>query len=146
MRQSHLLVGAGPCGHRHSRRVTSASVHAFQVRAHVNGIRARLEAGLAALAAAASGDAAFTAERLEEMAPLAAPLLASPLVGEGAAWDALRAMAAGLPCGLGPAATALVTAHRLVALQAATGKRALLPGLVAAGRVQRGCPRHCWPA
>lgn len=93
----------------------------LQVRAHVNSIKARLEGGLAALAAAAFGSAAFTAEHLEDMAPLAAPLLASPLVGEDAAWAAIRAMAAALPRGLGAAATAVATAQRLVALQEATG-------------------------
>lgn len=75
------------------------------------------------LAAAAAGSTAFTAEHLEDLAPLAAPLLASPLVGEEAAWAAIRAMAAALPRGLGAAATAVASAHRLVALHAATGVR-----------------------
>ncbi len=96
----------------------------IQVRAHVAGIKARLEGGLAAVAAAAAGDAAFTSSHLEDVAPLATPLLASPLVGEGAAWEAVRAMAAALPRGLNIAATSLATALRLVSLQAATGEAA----------------------
>lgn len=91
------------------------------MRLHVNRIKARLEGGLAVLAAVASGSAAFTADNLEEMAPLAMPLLASPLVGEMAAWAAVRAMAAALPRGLGATATALATTLRLVALHSATG-------------------------
>jgi hypothetical protein len=88
---------------------------------HVSSIKASLDGGLAVLAAAASGSAGFTAEHLVEMAPLAMPLLASPLVGEVAAWAAIRAMAAALPSGLGAAATAVATALRLVALQTASG-------------------------
>lgn len=111
----------------------------IQVRAHVAGIKARLEAGLAALAAAAAGDAAFTSSHLEDVAPLAAPLLASPLVGEGAAWEAVRAMAAALPRGLNIAATSLATALRLVSLQAATGEAAHLstPGFRIAANFDR---------
>ena len=55
----------------------------------MNGIRKRLEGGLALLAAAASGDVAYTSEHLEDLAPLAMPLLASPLV---------RRQASGLDC------------------------------------------------
>ena len=98
----------------------------LQVRAHVDGIKARLEGGLTVLAAMASGSAAFTAEHLEELGPLATPLLATPLVGEAAAWAAVRALAAALPRGLGSAAaTPVATSLRLVALHTATGVHVL---------------------
>ena len=81
------------------------------------------------MTAAAAGSVTFTAEHLEEMGPLAIPLLPSPLVGEVAAWAAIRAMAAALPGGLGTAATAVATALRLVALQTATGTSTPVLGL-----------------
>jgi hypothetical protein len=81
------------------------------------------------LAATASGSAAFTAEHLGDLGPLATPLLASPLVGEAAAWAAVRALAAALPRGLGStAATPVATSLRLVALHTATGACALRAG------------------
>ena len=120
---------------------TSPTSAGWQVRAHVNGIKARLEGGLAVLAATASGSAAFTAEHLEELGPLATPLLASPLVGEAAAWAAVRAMAAALPRGLGSAAaTPVTTSLRLVAPHAVTGVHVLESGTI---RKLHGMAWHC---
>jgi uncharacterized protein (DUF697 family) len=65
------------------------------VRARVSALRARLELGLAALTSVAAADVAATREQLRELAPLALPLLASPLAG-AAAQAATEALARAL--------------------------------------------------
>jgi hypothetical protein len=64
-----------------------------QVRTEVAGIKRRLERGLAALTGAASGDRTFTAAHLDEFLEPVLPLLGSPLVGEGAGFEAVHALA-----------------------------------------------------
>ncbi len=80
------------------------------------GVRDRLARGLRALAGAALGNLAFTAQRLEAYAGLVVPLLSSPLVGEGAAFAAAHALAASLPGALGRDALAVACSLRLVEL------------------------------
>lgn len=70
-----------------------------QVRAAVTAIKARLEVGLGALAAAVMGGRLAAGPLLEELGACVIPLLGSPLVG-GAALDAAAALAACLPAPL----------------------------------------------
>ncbi len=79
-------------------------------------IQRRLERGLHALAGAASGDKAFTAQHLEEFLGPVLPLLGSPLVGEGAGFEAVRTLAECLPGPLGAAGLDVARALRLVEL------------------------------
>ncbi len=87
-----------------------------QVRARVVGVRDRLARGLRALAGAALGNLAFTAQHLEAYAALVTPLLGSPLVGEGAAFTAAHALAGSLPGALGHQALSVACSLRLVEL------------------------------
>ena len=87
-----------------------------QIRERVLGIQRRLKTGLRALAGAAAGDRAWTAEHLDGLKALAQPLLASPLVGEGAAFDAVHALARALPEALGDEALSVACSLRLVEL------------------------------
>ena len=52
------------------------------MRARVVALKAKLEQGLAALGGVVAGNTRFAATKLEELADLAVPLLASHLVGE----------------------------------------------------------------
>ena len=85
------------------------------IRARVIAVADALEAGLAALAGAARGAPASAAPRLHTLAPLATPLLASPVVG-GAARNAVAGLATALPpparVDAGDLATALAVAAR----------------------------------
>ncbi len=73
----------------------------------------RLERGLDALAGAALGNKKFTADHLEDFLGLVLPLLGSPLVGEGAAFEAVHALAQCLPGDLGKHGLAVARALRL---------------------------------
>ncbi len=87
-----------------------------QVREEVVRIQQHLERGLAALAGAASGNRAFTTQHLADYLDLVLPLLGSPLVGEGAAFEAVRSLAECLPGVLGEHGMAVARALRLVEL------------------------------
>lgn len=87
-----------------------------QVRARVGAIRDTLSRGLAALGAAAAGAPAWAARSLDELSPLALPLLTSPLVGDGPAAAAARALAGCLPGALGRHASDVAAALRVVAV------------------------------
>jgi len=125
---------------------------AAQVRARVVGVRDGLARGLRALAGAAVGNLAFTAQRLEAYAALVVPLLSSPLVGEGAAFAAAHALAASLPGALGRDALAVACSLRLVELGQGEGAarrgavclqrgfRAWLPGVAVGSAAQAGGP------
>lgn len=76
----------------------------------------KLEQGLDALAGAALGNRKFTADHLEEFLGLVLPLLDSPLVGEGAAFEAVHALAQCLPGDIGKHGLAITCALRLVEL------------------------------
>ena len=87
-----------------------------QVREEVVAVQRRLERGLDALAGAALGNTKFTADHLEDFLGLVLPLLGSPLVGEGAAFEAVHALAQCLPGNLGKHGLAIARALRLVEL------------------------------
>jgi len=88
----------------------------MQVRDEVRAVQRRLERGLDVLAGAAIGNRAFTADHLEQFLELVLPLLGSPLVGEGAAFEAVHALARSLPGSLGIHGLAVARALRLVEL------------------------------
>jgi len=70
----------------------------------------------------AAGCPGFIQGRLEQLMQYVTPLLASPLVGEGGAYEAVLAMARCLPSpALAAAAVPIATALRLVQMSAATG-------------------------
>ncbi|KAL4419436.1 hypothetical protein ABPG77_006363, partial [Micractinium sp. CCAP 211/92] len=95
------------------------------VRAKVLAVRDELSRGLAALAALAAGDRAFTAEKLDILRPRVLPLLTSPFVGSGAAFDCCRELAACLPGGeLPSAALPIACSLRLVMLTEKEGEAA----------------------
>ena len=77
------------------------------------GIKARLELGLRALAGAVSGNLPFTREALGDFAPLVDPLMTSPLVGDGAAYEASLQLCRSLDPGLAPYAADMAVALRL---------------------------------
>lgn len=79
-------------------------------------IKHALEQGLSALRAAVLGNLAYAAKHLQQLAALVQPLLSSPFVGEGAAWDATVALARSLPKPLRGAAASAATALQLVQL------------------------------
>ncbi|PRW50843.1 Translational activator GCN1 isoform A [Chlorella sorokiniana] len=96
-----------------------------EVRAKVVGVRDGLRRGLAALAAVAGGNRAFTAEQLDVFCPLAFPLLTSPLVGATAAFDACSTLAGCLPVPeLSGAALPIACSLRLVLLTQKEGAAA----------------------
>lgn len=84
-------------------------------------VKEKLERGIAVLAAVCEGNPGATAERLEEPSALLTPLLASPLVGEAAAFQALLGLARCLPSGLAASSLAIATALRLVVMSQAYG-------------------------
>ena len=93
-----------------------------QIRAKVAGVKRTLELGLAVLAAMAIGSPGFVHERLDQLTQHVNPLLASPLVGEGAAFQAALALARCLPPpALVAAAVPIAAALRLVQMSDATG-------------------------
>ena len=59
----------------------------MQVRARVVEVKRRLEQGLNVLSAAALGDPAWALGQIDYLESLVQPLLDSPLVGEGAAFQ-----------------------------------------------------------
>ena len=101
----------------------------LQVRERVIGIQRRLERGLRGVQALAAGSPAWSLEHLDELEALVQPLLGSPLVGEGAAFDAQAALAQSLPGQLGRQALSIAVALRLIELHK-TGRASLL-GLLA---------------
>ena len=86
----------------------------MQTRADVQAIKGRLDTGLTALAAAVTGNPSFAAQQLDDLKPLVLPLLASPLVGEGSAYDAAHTLARCLPSALQDAAYAVASALQMV--------------------------------
>lgn len=88
----------------------------MQVRQRVLALRDRLDRGCHALSGMVSGHPHFAAEHLYEIAPLVMPLLASPLVGTGSAFDAVVALAGCMPRGLADDKVAIAAALRLVEL------------------------------
>ncbi|KAL4444093.1 hypothetical protein ABPG75_011830 [Micractinium tetrahymenae] len=96
-----------------------------EVRARVVAVRDELSRGLAALAALAAGDRAFTADKLDILRPRVLPLLTSPFVGAAAAFDCCRELAACLPGGELPgAALPIACSLRLVMLTEKEGEAA----------------------
>ncbi|KAK9866109.1 hypothetical protein WJX84_009505 [Apatococcus fuscideae] len=87
-----------------------------QVRQRVCDLRDRLDRGSRALCGMVSGHPLFAAEHLNEIAPLVTPLLASPVVGDGSAFDAVVALAGCMPRGLADGKVAIAAALRLVEL------------------------------
>jgi hypothetical protein len=81
----------------------------------VEAIKARLETGLHALAAFTGAAPPAAARNLRDLAPLALPLLASPVAG-GAALGAARALARCMPPPLGGRSLTLAGCLRLVVL------------------------------
>ena len=92
----------------------------MQVRAQVGAIKAQLELGLYALAAAASGCPSFTATHVEQFSSFVNPLMTSPLVGETAAHGASLQLCRSLGPGLASHASDLAVAQRLAMLGAHT--------------------------
>lgn len=88
--------------------------HWLQTRAAIQGIKDRLDIGLAALASSVIGNPAYAAQQLDDLKPLVLPLLASPIVGEGSAYDAACALARCLPGALHDAAFAVASALQMV--------------------------------
>ena len=85
----------------------------LQTRAAIQGIKKRLDTGLAALASTVTGNPAYAAQQLDDLKPLVLPLLASPIVGEGSAYDAAYALARCLPGALHDAAFAVASALQM---------------------------------
>ncbi|KAK9857624.1 hypothetical protein WJX84_011127, partial [Apatococcus fuscideae] len=98
-----------------------------QVRQRVFALRDRLDRGCHALSGMVSGHPHFAAEHLNEIAPLVTPLLASPLVGTGSAFDAVVALAGCMPRGLADDKVAIAAALRLVQLSSSGGKESITP-------------------
>lgn len=86
----------------------------LQTRAAIQSIKDRLDIGLAALASTATGNPAYAAQQLDGLKPLVLPLLASPIVGEGSAYNAAYALARCLPGALHDAAFAVASALQMV--------------------------------
>ncbi len=82
----------------------------------MTALRDQLDRGCRALSGLVSGNPSFAAEHLNEIAPLVTPLLASPLVGTGSAFDAVQALAACMPRDLGDSQVNIAAALRLVEL------------------------------
>lgn len=87
-----------------------------QVRQQVEAIRQQLSRGLYALRGIALGNVGFTRAHLQPLAAFVQPLLASPLVGEEAAYEATAALAGCLPGALGKAAISVAAGLRIVEL------------------------------
>lgn len=85
------------------------------MRRRVVEIRDKLAQGLEALAGVANGNPVFTGDHLQELAGLVTPLMASPLVGEGACFEAARALASSLPDPLDRQSLAVACALHVVA-------------------------------
>ena len=85
-----------------------------QTRADIQAIKDRLDKGLTALASAVTGNQAYAAKQLDDLKPFVLPLLASPVVGEGSAYDAAYALARCLPGALHDAAFAVASALQMV--------------------------------
>ena len=86
----------------------------MQTRADIQAIKDRLDTGMAALASTVAGNPAYAAKQLDDLKPLVLPLLASPIVGEGSAYDAAYALARCLPGALHDAAFAVASALQMV--------------------------------
>lgn len=100
------------------------------MREEVVRLQQRLAHGLDALAGAALGDRGYSAEHLEEMLGLVMPLLGSPLVGEGSAFEAVWALAQCLPGAIGQHGLAVARSLRIVELSK-YGARTCAPQLFA---------------
>lgn len=81
----------------------------------MRAIARRLSRALAALGAGAAASHTATAALLTELSRPVLRLLTSPLVGDGAAMDALSSMAHALPAGLGRMGGDVAACRRLVA-------------------------------
>ncbi|KAI3427088.1 hypothetical protein D9Q98_007027 [Chlorella vulgaris] len=115
--------GAGKNNAAAEARVKQLAAEA-EVRSKVARVGAELARALAALAAAASGDRAFTSTKLDVLRPLVLPLLTSPLVGATAAFDCCRQLAACLPGQLAAAALPVTCSLRLIELTEQEGSAA----------------------
>lgn len=93
-----------------------------QTRADIQAIKQRLDTGMAALASTVAGNPAYAAKQLDDLKPLVLPLLASPIVGEGSAYDAAYALARCLPAALHDAAFAVASALQMVMQSQLEGK------------------------
>ena len=82
----------------------------------VAGIKTKLERGLHALSALALGDPSWTLGEIASLEALLQPLLHSPLVGEGAAFEAQEAVARSLPGQLRQQSILVAAALRAVQL------------------------------
>lgn len=96
-----------------------------QTRADIQAIKDRLDIGMAALASTVAGNPAYAAQQLDDLKPLVLPLLASPIVGEGSAYDAAYALARCLPGALHNAAFAVASALQMVMQSRQEGKTPL---------------------
>lgn len=85
-----------------------------QTRADIQAIKDCLDTGMAALASTVAGNPAYAAKQLDDLKSLVLPLLASPIVGEGSAYDAAYALARCLPAALHDAAFAVASALQMV--------------------------------
>lgn len=99
----------------------------LQTRAEIQAIKERLDTGLAALASTVTGNPAYAAQQLDDLKPLVLPLLASPIVGEGSAYDAAYALARCLPGALHDAAFAVASALQMVMQSQLDGRPRTLP-------------------
>ena len=97
----------------------------MQTRADIQAIKDRLDKGLTALASAVRGNQSYAARQLDDLKPFVLPLLASPLVGEGSAYDAAYGLARCLPGALHEAAFAVASALQLVVQSRQEGTLAL---------------------
>ena len=77
---------------------------------------------MAALASTVAGNPAYAAKQLDDLKLLVLPLLASPIVGEGSAYDAAYALARCLPGALHDAAFAVASALQMVMQSQLEGK------------------------
>ena len=86
------------------------------MRGKVVGIKQRLDQGLHALSAVALGDPSWTLGHIDHLETLLQPLLHSPLVGEGEAFEAQEAVARSLPGALRQQSIPVAAALRAVQL------------------------------
>ena len=117
------------------------AVLCMQTRADVQAVKDRLDTGLTALASAVLGNPGYAAKQLDDLKSLVLPLLASPIVGEGSAYDAVYALARCLPGSLHDAAFAVASALQMVMQSRQEGQPCLsacMPCSIAADLSVRG--------
>ena len=97
---------------------------------------------MAALASTVAGNPAYAAKQLDDLKSLVLPLLASPIVGEGSAYDAAYALARCLPGALHDAAFAVDSALQMVMQSEVQGKPPLCFALTSDTQ-HSNAPLHC---